>query len=152
MPFRASLPIAPGYLRLAETITCAATRNREDHHSVPRCRAREIGCDRTARRAASLDAALEVRAQGFSLLGRLRPSDLGLLRIAELDTACVGGGKGTARARRSYAAPAASAPGVRDVELSVLMFWLQAAAGSGSGQTAVRSSPIAIPTEISRNR
>src|SRR5262249_28287097 len=90
MPFRASLPIAPGYLRLAETITCAATRNREDHHSVPRCRAREIGCDRTARRAASLDAALEVRAQGFSLLGRLRPSDLGLLRIAELDAAPFG--------------------------------------------------------------
>jgi hypothetical protein len=30
--------------------------------------------------------------------------------------------------------------------------WLQAAAGSGSGQTAVKSSPTAIPTEISRDR
>jgi len=29
---------------------------------------------------------------------------------------------------------------------------LQAAAGSGSGQMAVKSSPTAIPTEISRNR
>ena len=36
----------------------------------------------TARCAASLDAALDVRAQGLSLLGRLRPIDLGLLWIS----------------------------------------------------------------------
>jgi hypothetical protein len=39
---------------------------------------------------------------------------------------------------------------VHDVEL--FRFDIQAAAGSGSGQTAVRSNPTAIPTEISRNR
>src|SRR5262249_31392987 len=44
----------------------------------------EIGCDGTARCAASLDAALDVRAQRLSPRGRLRPIDLGLLWIAEL--------------------------------------------------------------------
>ena len=39
----------------------------------------EIGRDGSARCAASLDAALDVRAQGLSLAGRLRPVDLGLL-------------------------------------------------------------------------
>jgi len=38
-----------------------------------------------ATRAASLHAALDVRAQGLSLLGRLRSVDLGLLWIAELE-------------------------------------------------------------------
>jgi hypothetical protein len=37
-------------------------------------------------------------------------------------------------------------------ELSRSDVWLQAAAGSGSGQMAVKSSPTAIPTEISRKR
>src|SRR5262249_38439318 len=45
----------------------------------------EIGCDGTARCAASLDAALDVRAQRLSPRGHLRPIDLGLLWIAELD-------------------------------------------------------------------
>jgi hypothetical protein len=40
---------------------------------------------------------------------------------------------------------------VRDVELSRFDVWLQAAAGSGSGQTAVSSNPTVIPTEISRS-
>ena len=58
----------------------------------------EISCDRTARRAASLDAALDVRAQVLSLLGRLLPVDLGVLWIAKLDPARLGGGQGMARA------------------------------------------------------
>ena len=40
--------------------------------------------------------ALDVRAQRQRLLGVLRPIDLGLLRIAELDASRVGGGKGMA--------------------------------------------------------
>jgi hypothetical protein len=43
-------------------------------------RAFEIGCGSTARRAASLDAALDVRAQGLSQLGR----------PAQLISACFG--------------------------------------------------------------
>jgi hypothetical protein len=38
------------------------------------------------------------------------------------------------------------------MELSRFDIWLQTATGSGSDQTAVRSTPTAIPTEISRNR
>ena len=51
----------------------------------------EIGCDGTARCAASLDAALDVRAQRPR--GPLGPIDLGLLWIAELDAAGLGGGQ-----------------------------------------------------------
>jgi len=51
----------------------------------------EIGCDGTARCAARLDAALDVRAQRVSPRGRLRPIDLGLLWIAELDATGFGG-------------------------------------------------------------
>src|SRR5499427_8435664 len=51
----------------------------------------EIGCDGTARCAAS--PALDVRAQRLSPRGRLRPIDLGLLWIAELDAAGFGGGQ-----------------------------------------------------------
>src|SRR5262245_11899512 len=53
----------------------------------------EIGCDGIARCAASLDAALDVRAQRLRLRGRLRPIDLGLLWIAELDATGFGGGQ-----------------------------------------------------------
>src|SRR5215831_6667857 len=53
----------------------------------------EIGCDGTARCAASLDAALDVRAQRLSPRGGLRPIDLGLLWIAELDATGFGGGQ-----------------------------------------------------------
>src|SRR6516165_12740001 len=53
----------------------------------------EIGCDGTARCAASLDAALDVRAQRLSPGGRLRPIDLGLLWIAKLDATGLGGGQ-----------------------------------------------------------
>ena len=53
----------------------------------------EIDCDGTARCAASLDAALDMRAQHLSLRGCLRPIDLGLLWIAKLDAAGLGGGQ-----------------------------------------------------------
>src|SRR5215469_964557 len=56
----------------------------------------EIGCDGTARYAASLDAALDVQAQHLSLHGCLRPIDLGLLWIAELNATGFGGGQGMA--------------------------------------------------------
>jgi hypothetical protein len=53
-----------------------------------------------------------VRAQGLSLPGRLRPVDLGLLWIAELGAAALGGGQGTECALadicRSCSAAAAS--------------------------------------------
>ena len=71
-----------------------------DPHRKPlaaiRCRdaARvEIGRDGIARCAASLDAALDMRAQHLSLRGCLRPIDLGLLWIAELDATGFGGGQ-----------------------------------------------------------
>ena len=51
----------------------------------------EIGCDGTTRCAASLDAALDVRAQRLSPRGRLCPIDLGLLWIAGLDATGFGG-------------------------------------------------------------
>src|SRR5215471_10122653 len=51
----------------------------------------EIGCDGTARCAAS--PALDVRAQRLSPRGRLRRIDLGLLWIAELDATGFGGGQ-----------------------------------------------------------
>src|SRR5262245_55870640 len=66
----------------------------------------EIGCDGIARCAASLDAALDVRAQRLRLRGRLRPIDLGLLWIAELDATGFGGGQRMACARRSCVARA----------------------------------------------
>ena len=53
----------------------------------------EIDCDGTARCAACLDAALDVRAHRLSPRGRLRPIDLGLLWIAKLDAAGLGGGQ-----------------------------------------------------------
>ena len=53
----------------------------------------EIDCDGTARCAASLDAALDVQAQRLRLRGRLRPIDLSLLWIAELDATGFGGGQ-----------------------------------------------------------
>jgi hypothetical protein len=59
-------------------------------------RALRFGCDGIARCAASLDAALDVRAQHLSPLGCLRPINLGLLWIAKLDAACLGGGQGMA--------------------------------------------------------
>jgi|SRR6516162_11228111 len=51
----------------------------------------EIGCVGITRCAASLDAALDVRAQRLSPRGRLRPIDLGLLWIAKLDATGFGG-------------------------------------------------------------
>ena len=56
----------------------------------------EVGRDPTARRAAGRNAALDVRAQGLSLFGRLRPIDPGLLWIAKLGAARLGSGKGMA--------------------------------------------------------
>ena len=53
----------------------------------------EIGYDGAARCAASLDAALDVRAQRLSPRGRLHPIDLGLLWIAKFDAAGLGGGQ-----------------------------------------------------------
>jgi hypothetical protein len=44
----------------------------------------EVGCDGTARCAANLDAALDVRAQRLSPCSHLRPIDLGLLLMAKL--------------------------------------------------------------------
>jgi hypothetical protein len=63
----------------------------------------EIGCDGTARCAASLDAALDVRAQRLSPRGRPRPIDLGLLWIAELDATGFGGGQRIACALADHA-------------------------------------------------
>src|SRR5262249_1757130 len=53
----------------------------------------EIDCDGTARFPPGLDAALDVRAQRLSPRSRLRPIDLGLLWIAELDATGFGGGQ-----------------------------------------------------------
>jgi len=48
----------------------------------------KVGRDRTARRAGR-DAALDVRPQGLSLLGRLRPMILACFWIAKPGAACL---------------------------------------------------------------
>ena len=76
----------------------------------------EIGRDGTARCAASLDATLGMCAQGLSLLGRLGPIDLGLLRIAKPDAARLGRSEGMARALAYSCAARDSAAGGEHVE------------------------------------